>query len=458
MSHTGTGMTDPSIVTPPPGRRHPWLSFRPEMDAAVGAFLHGRVHAAAVVVLDLIDLPELSGTYGSEMTAAITSEVGHRFLSLLRRGTGPAARPNARLGESRFVTVVDGLGDRDQAFRLGRRLCQDMARPMRVDAVLLAPVICVGISYFDGGPETAAELIDQAETALMEARGHGPGAFCLFSAEMDERMRTRMRLRGSLREAIDLGQLRLNYQPIVDLATGTIRTAEALTRWLHPELGMQSPAEFIPAAEASGLIVELGSQMLLQALRDRRVWADAGIPATPVAVNVSALQLRRPGFVEMVTRSLAETESSPEDLELELTEGSLIETTGDMLDQLALLSRMGLTLTVDDFGTGFSSLRYLRDMPVRKLKIDQHFIRDIAHDARDLSIVRAIVAMARALELEVVAEGIETEEQRLRLLEAGCRIGQGYLFAAPMPATEFAALLRAGAAPPPGLGPACGPG
>ena len=420
----------------------PWLPDRPSFDKALGR--HMREHSAttAVIVLELMDLPALASTYGSQTTPAIVTETGHRFFAQLRSPGANDNGPVAQLGEARFATAVTGLSHRDQAFRMARKLCRDMSRPMTVDNNRLAPTFCVGIAYFDGGSETATELTDQAETALAEARRHGPGAFCLFNHDMEERMRRRMLLRESLQHAIDIHQLRLHYQPIVELATGRVLCAEALARWMHPEMGVQSPADFIAAAEESGLIVELGAQMLTRALRDRSGWRAAGLNPPPIAVNVSARQLQRPGFVEMVTRALAETDAQPEDLELELTEGTLIETTGGMLEQLNLLSRMGIVLSVDDFGTGFSSLRYLRDMPVRKLKIDQYFIRDIARDPRDLSIVRAIVAMAGALDLQVVAEGIETQQQREKLIEAGCRIGQGYLFAAPMAEEKFAERLR----------------
>jgi len=428
------------------------LPDRASFEGALGSHLVRRPGQSAVFVLELKDLADIAGTYGVAMAAAIVTEAGHRFFEIAKRGSGGTL---AQLGDARFITFVPGVANRDQAFRLARQLCRDMVRPLNIQSLRLALTFCLGVSYSEDHRETAAELIDQAETALGEARRHGAGAFCLFSPDMEERMRGRMLLRETLQQAIDAHELHLHYQPIVDLATGRVRAAEALSRWNHPELGAQSPADFIPAAEASGLIVPLGEQMLLRALRDRQGWRKLGLSPPPVAVNVSAVQLQRPGFVEMVTRALAAADSVPEDLELELTEGTLIETTGGMLEQLGLLSRMAITLTVDDFGTGFSSLRYLRDMPVRKLKIDQYFIRDIADDPRDLSIIRAIVAMANALELEVVAEGIETEAQRVKLLEVGCRIGQGYLFAPPMSADDFGRMLRDGvtlpvAAPPSG--------
>ncbi len=419
--------------------RGPWLQDRESFDAALAVHLRGRSGDTTVIVLELMDLPDLAGTYGSHTTLAILGEAGDRFLEIAGPGAGDLT---ARLGESRFAAIVTGLGNRDMAFRLARRLCREMARPITVRDVRLAPTFCVGASYSEGHGETATELADQAETALAEARRHGPGAFCLFSPDMEDRMRRRMLLRGSLQYAIDVQGLHVHYQPIVDLVTGRARAIEALARWNHPELGAQSPADFIPTAESSGMIVALGEQMLRRALKDRQGWCRAGLDPPPVAVNVSAHQLQRPGFVEMATRALAEAEARPEDLELELTEGTLIETTDAMLEQLGLLSRMGIALTVDDFGTGFSSLRYLRDMPVKRLKIDQYFIRDIGDDARDFSIVRAIVAMAGALKLEVVAEGIETDTQRVKLLEAGCRVGQGYFFAQPMAEAAFAARLR----------------
>jgi EAL domain-containing protein (putative c-di-GMP-specific phosphodiesterase class I) len=237
-------------------------------------------------------------------------------------------------------------------------------------------------------------------------------------------------LRQALQEAIADQQFRVHYQPVVRMADRGLIGAEALARWDHPELGMQSPAQFIPAAEDTGLIVPLGAQVLRMALEQTRHWRDAGSGAPRVAVNVSGVQLRRPDFAAAVRAALAEAGVAPTLLELELTEGALIESSQQTLAVLAELAGIGVTLAVDDFGTGYSSLRYLRDLPVHKLKIDQTFVRNLAVGSRDASIVAAVVAMARGLGLSTTAEGVQTEEQYRHLREVGCDHAQGWLFGA----------------------------
>jgi EAL domain-containing protein (putative c-di-GMP-specific phosphodiesterase class I) len=217
--------------------------------------------------------------------------------------------------------------------------------------------------------------------------------------------------------------------------------AEALLRWDHPQLGQIPPESFIPMAEEGGLIAQIGALALEMALRQAQQWNQEGLRPPRIAVNVSGLQLRRSGFAETVARALAATDTYPEWLELELTEGSLIQDTVETNRVLDTLTAMGVSLTIDDFGTGYASLRYLRDLPVHKLKIDQVFVADIATDQRDARLVAAIVAMARSLELAVVAEGVETGAQRAALLAAGCPVGQGHFFLPPVSADELGAYV-----------------
>jgi EAL domain-containing protein (putative c-di-GMP-specific phosphodiesterase class I) len=256
---------------------------------------------------------------------------------------------------------------------------------------------------------------------------------------MQDDIRARTVLRQTLRQAIAKRQFRLHFQPVVNLTDRRVIGAEALARWEHPEHGLQSPAHFIPAAEETGQIVALGLQVLEMALHQVARWRDAGAGAPRVAVNVSGVQLRRPDFAPVVRRALQQAGVAPTLLELELTEGTLIDSGPQTLATLAELARIGVTLAVDDFGTGYSSLRYLRDLPVHKLKIDQAFVQNVAVDARDASIVAAIVAMARGLGLATTAEGVQTEDQYRRLREVGCEQGQGWLFGAPVRAELFPA-------------------
>jgi EAL domain-containing protein (putative c-di-GMP-specific phosphodiesterase class I) len=258
-------------------------------------------------------------------------------------------------------------------------------------------------------------------------------------AAMQGGILARAELRRALRQAVADHDIRLHYQPLVAMADRSPTGAEALARWDHLTLGPQYPAQFIPAAEEMGLIVKLGAQVLDMALAQVRAWQASGHGAARVAVNVSALQLRDPDFAASVRRALARAGVAPAALELELTEGTRIDGGAHTSAALAELAAMGVSLAVDDFGTGYASLRYLRDLPVHKLKIDRTFICTVATDPRDAAIVAAIVAMARALGLTTTAEGVQTEAQYRRLREIGCDEGQGWLFGAAVRAEAFAA-------------------
>jgi EAL domain-containing protein (putative c-di-GMP-specific phosphodiesterase class I) len=250
-----------------------------------------------------------------------------------------------------------------------------------------------------------------------------------------------MVLRHSLRKAIEEKQFKLHYQPLVDLVSGTIVGAEALVRWNHPELGLQRPDIFIPFAESSGLIIPLGNWIFREAMQQVVSWRRDGLEVPKIAINVSGVQLQDPGLLRSIETALAQTGAQARHFELELTEGFMIEASPSTLGLLKSLKTLGFTLAIDDFGTGHSSFRYLRDFPVDKVKIDQTFVRQMVVDSSDASIIRAIIALAKSLDLKVVAEGIETMVQRNFLREEGCQIGQGYLFSVPLTAEDFGYLI-----------------
>jgi EAL domain-containing protein (putative c-di-GMP-specific phosphodiesterase class I) len=402
-----------------------WAGFAAHVERAIDA------GGAVLLRLDLLDMTDLEGTYGARAIAVVRAATQAR----LHAAVGPGG---AVIGDggTRFAACVAGPRDVAEIGRAAELLCIAAMAPVSVLGQPLRPSVCVGAAQSAPGRGVAL-LRTCADAAVEEARRAGAGAHRLYSAEMRDGIRDRTVLLQALRQAIAERQIRLHYQPVVAMADRSLIGAEALARWDHPDLGPQSPAQFIPVAEDTGLIVPLGEQLLDIALAQARAWATAGHGAPRVAVNVSGVQLRRPDFAASVGRALDRAGVAPALLELELTEGALIDSGPHTQAALAGLAGMGITLAVDDFGTGYASLRYLRDLPVQKLKIDQTFVRNIAVDPRDAAIVAAIVAMARGLGLTTTAEGVQTEAQYRQLRDAGCDQGQGWLFGAPIRPEAF---------------------
>jgi EAL domain-containing protein (putative c-di-GMP-specific phosphodiesterase class I) len=304
----------------------------------------------------------------------------------------------------------------------------------------------IGISVYPEDGTDAETLIKNADTAMYHAKESGRNNFQFFKTEMNAKAVERQSLEGSLRRALERKEFLLHYQPRVNLETGEITGVEALIRWRQPDRGLVPPSQFVPIAEDCGLIIQIGSWVLREACRQARAWQDAGLPLVPITVNVSAVEFRDKGFVESVRRTLSETGLQARYLGLELTEGVLMEDAESTASVLQELKAMGVHLAVDDFGTGYSSLSYLRQFPIDVLKIDQSFVNQITADPDDSSIVSAIINMGKSLKHLVVAEGIETQEQRAYLQAQSCAEGQGYLFSRPLAAAQFAQLLLIGIA------------
>ena len=309
--------------------------------------------------------------------------------------------------------------------------------------------VSIGIALA-GGPEIAADdLLAHADAAMYEAKGPGRGRHAVFDPSMRIRARGRLEMEAELRTAIDEEQFELHYQPIVDLGTGRIAGFEALVRWRHPKRGLVAPMEFIPLAEVSGLIVPLGRLVTAEACRELRALRDAGIAdeALTMSVNVSPRQAVEPGFTAEVGAILLATGLEPSALVLEITESLMLDASAASDGSLRQLRDMGVRLVVDDFGTGFSALEYFRRFAVQGLKIDRSFIDGLGRSREDTAIVTATLAFARALELSVTAEGVETADQLARLRALGCLQGQGFLFSRPVPAADLPALLAATSLP-----------
>jgi EAL domain-containing protein (putative c-di-GMP-specific phosphodiesterase class I) len=279
---------------------------------------------------------------------------------------------------------------------------------------------------------------------MYHAKEMGRNNYQFFTAVMNTRIAEQVLLETHLRRAMDNGELSLHYQPQVHLESGRIKGVEALLRWTNPELGTVSPSQFIPVAEESGMIIPIGNWMLRSVCEQLRRWEDDDIRGVRVGVNLSPLQFRQTDFVENLERLIAEIGIWPEQLELEITESTLMESSDNTIDSLNRLRRHGFKIAIDDFGTGYSSLSYLKRFPIDRLKIDQSFVRDLDSDPDDAAIVSAIIAMARSLDLEIVAEGVEKEAHRDFLLGLNCYEAQGFLYSRPLPPDEVEAILRAG--------------
>ena len=388
----------------------------------------------ALLAIDLDDFRHVKDAYGHAIGDAAISACAQRIARLARPGDTVA-----RVGSDEFVMVLNDVGDLStEAARMARSILDDLTHPFAIDEHELTLSASVGISLFPADGNDLQALLKNAEVAVDRAKSLGGGGYQFCSPEMSARANERVIIEGELRRALRLGQLELHYQPQVEMSTGTLVGIEALARWHHPQLGWLSPARFIPVAEKTGLIGPIGRFVLLEACRQARAWQRDGVASASIAVNITASQLRDPDFPGLVEDTIAETGIEPGNLELEITEGMMMEVTDSLLARLDSLKKLGVRLSVDDFGTGYSNLVYLRTFPLDRLKIDRSFIATIDTDEGSRSIVRAILGLGQSFGLDVVAEGVETAEQAGLLAELGCSQAQGFFYAVPMPGEELA--------------------
>lgn len=348
----------------------------------------------------------------------------------------------ARLGGGEFAIVLDDLKAGPNAETIAQRLIEELSTEFSILGHSLSISFNVGISRFPDHGMEAAELIQNADVALFASKEEGLNKFRYFVDEMNHQIKEQLRMENGLRAAVERNELFLLYQPQVNIRSGTITGVEALLRWNHPQLGLVPPNKFIGIAESSGLIVPIGEWVLRTACAQAKQWQDAGLPAVPVAVNVSAIQFRQQGFAELIRNVLKDTGLEAKYLELELTESLLLSNADVMFSILQELRDMGVKLAIDDFGTGYSSLNYLRQFQVNRLKIDRSFVRDVAVNRDDAAITTAIIGMAKALNLEVLAEGVETEAQLSFLRAQHCYEIQGFYYSKPVAVGRIAEHLR----------------
>jgi len=347
----------------------------------------------------------------------------------------------ARVGGDEFVIVLTDIVRESDVGLVLAGLCAAIAEPVLVEGQELSVTASIGVGLYPRDGQDVSSLLKNADTAMYRAKDAGRGTYRYYTQGMNADAADRLRLENDLRNAIKGDELTVHYQPQVDAETGAIVGAEALLRWRHPQRGMISPAEFIPLAEESGLIVAIGEWVLRRVCAQYREWRGAGLPGLRVAVNLSPRQFRQSDLVGMIGAILADYDLAADWLELEITEGSLMHDPEAVTEQLGELHELGIRLSVDDFGTGYSSLAYLKRFPLDVIKIDRSFVTDIETNRDSAAIASAVVTLAHGLGLSVVAEGVETASQSAYLRGLGCDIAQGYLFGRPMPPEAFAALI-----------------
>lgn len=409
------------------------------------AIRHAQRHQRMVAVLfiDLDNFKLVNDSMGHAVGDQLLCEIGRRLQLHLRRED-----TKARLGGDEFAVILEGLVRCEDVEQIVRNLAEALQRPIDLQGREFVVTASIGISLYPDDGATVDMLLVRADVAMYQAKAAGRDNYRFYSPDMNTHSAERLDLESDLRHALDRGELQLHYQPVVD-RQGAIIGCEALLRWQHPQHGVLPPVRFIPVAEESGLIVPIGEWVLRQACRQARAWQMAGLPLRYVAVNVSAKQLRDRALVKAVQSALAESGLSPDALELELTEGSILHGVTDASSILHEIRALGVRLVADDFGTGYSSLSYLKLFRFDKVKIDREFVRDVLTDPGDAAIAEAIAAMARAFHAAVVAEGVETQEQAVLLKGYGCNQLQGFLYGRPLPADAFQALLQEQASPSP---------
>jgi diguanylate cyclase (GGDEF)-like protein/PAS domain S-box-containing protein len=393
----------------------------------------------AVMFVDLDRFKKINDSLGHGIGDKLLQSVAARLVSSVRR-----TDTVSRLGGDEFVILLSQVEHEEDAAYSARKILRALAVPHIIDNKSIDMNASIGVSTYPSGGADAESLINKADTAMYEAKQNGRNNYQFFRPDMDTQLAERSLLERDLRYALGRGELILYYQPKLNLQTGQITGMEALVRWVHPQRGLIQPAQFIPIAEECGLMLSIGRWVLIEACRQSRAWASAGIRSVPIAVNVSAPEFADKDFVSGVRASLIATGTEPANLELEVTESVLMVDAEATVATLGRLRAMGVRLAIDDFGTGYSSFTYLRRFPADMLKIHQSFTQQIVEDPSDASIVTAVIAVGKSLKQRVIAEGIETQEQLDFLQRQGCDEGQGYYFSRPIDAEQAGKLISTG--------------
>jgi diguanylate cyclase (GGDEF)-like protein len=414
--------------------------FKEHLDQTVAKAIRQK-NSFAVLVIDIDDFSLLNTSFGQTAGDRVLREVASRLRGCVRN-----TDYLARLGGDQFATLHLDLDLPEGIVTQSQRILEELRRPFVVDGKEWHSSASIGIALFPDDDASGIQLLECADSALASAKEHGRDCSQFFAAERNNKLRERLALGSELHGALEREEFVLHYQPQIDSNTGLIGSMEALVRWQHPERGLLPPNDFIPIAEATGLIVPLGEWVLRTACAQNKAWHDEGIALARVAVNLSARQFQQPDLVSKVVAILAETGLPAAYLELEVTESMVMSDVEKTISVLRELHSHGIALSLDDFGTGYSSLSYLKRFPLHALKIDRSFVRDILDDPNDAVITSSIITLAQSLGLNVIAEGVETAEQSAYLQDRGCHKLQGYLFSKPVDARQYRLFLAEHAA------------
>ena len=400
------------------------------------AHAHRQNQMLAVMFIDIDRFKSINDSLGHAQGDELLKIVAQRLTAGVREDDTVA-----RLGGDEFIVILEVVAGLEDAVVVAEKLLNLMSQPVMLDRQNMVVTSSVGISIYPNDGDNADTLIKHADTAMYRAKEQGRNNYQFYTVDMNIRARERLTIESSLRYALERNEFQLYYQPQVDLRTRRITGMEALLRWQHPDHGLIQPSRFIPIAEETGLIIPIGEWALRTACFQNKAWQNAGLPCLHVAVNLSARQFKQANLLQMVKQALADSGLEPRYLELEITETIAMEHADETIDKLKALKAMGVTISMDDFGTGHSSLSYLKRFPIDTLKIDQSFVKDVLFDSQDAAIAAAITTMARGLKMKVVTEGVETQEQVGFLREHDRDEVQGYFFSLPLPAKAFADLL-----------------
>ncbi len=429
------------VLTGLPNRRQ----FHEDIDQALAAHAVPGTNGArtAIILMDVDRFNVITRSLGHGVADAMLQAITARLENLLANAGDICAKATLyRFEADVFAILVPDFSARLAPLRLGKRIVSQIQQPLYVNTREYFVTFSVGISVFPPDGADSISLLRNADTAMQRAKQLGGSNIQPYSEEMNARAAESLSLENYLRHAMEHNELRLYFQPEIDIRSGRISGAEALLRWQHPERGQLMPAEFIGLAEETGTIMAIGEWTLRTACTQRKAWQDAGLNTFTIAVNMSARQFHQQSLPKLVSRVLSETGLDPEMLELEITEGVAMRDVEHTRTTMKHLKEIGIILSIDDFGTGFSSLSYLRRFPIDKLKIDQSFVRNLTTDANDAAIVHAIIGLGHSLNLEVIAEGVETAEQLARLRQDGCDLAQGFHIHRPLTASRLENALR----------------
>lgn len=388
--------------------------------------------AVALVLMDIDHFKDINDSLGHDTGDKLLIKVAEELQKTCRE-----TDTVVRLGGDEFAIIATNIDKKRDSAILGNKILSIFEHPLNIQRHEIKTGTSIGLAFYPDDGDSAEELLRKADMALYEAKRHGRANFKFFDTAIEVAARNKAQMQADLQIALESGQFSLHYQPIIDIAENLVIGVESLIRWEHPEKGNISPVEFIPIAEESRFIVQIGEWVLRTACQQQVDWEEKGLASINMAVNLSAVQFNERNILTQVESIMQETGIRENQLIVEITESTLMETEGDVIAKLHALKSLGLKLAIDDFGTGYSSLAYLKRFPIHHLKIDREFVKDLPENTQDIAIVRSIIKMAHELKIDVVAEGVENQSQLRFLKEASCNYGQGFHFGKPMPAAQF---------------------